>query len=56
MDCKEYQARMAETNNHKQGRSGGKCKVVSGPAAGVKQGNPTSAGGINRSARGTSQH
>lgn len=51
MKCGDYQARMAETNNFTQGRSGSKCKVVNGPAASSKAGNPTSGGGINRSTK-----
>ncbi len=52
MDCKDHQVRMDETNNHKQGRSGGKCKILAGPASGAKAGNPTSGGGINRATKG----
>lgn len=52
MDCKDRQVRMSETNNHKQGRSGSKCKVMNGPAASSKSGNPTSGGGINRATKG----
>lgn len=57
--CGEHEARSissSEKNNYKQGRSGSKCKINMGPAAGAKRGNPTSGGGINRSTRGTSQH
>lgn len=54
-NCGDREARMSETNNFKQGRSGSKCKVVMGPAAGKKPGNPTSGGGINRATKGTSQ-
>lgn len=51
-ECNERQVRMDEKNNHKQGRSGGKCKVMMGPAASAKAGNPTSGGGINRATKG----
>lgn len=54
-DCGEIQVPLKETNNFKQGRSDSKCKVVMGPAAGQKPGNPTSGGGINRATKGTSQ-
>lgn len=53
--CGDRQVRMDETNNFKQGRSDSKCKVLMGPAAGKKPGNPTSGGGINRSTKGTAQ-
>lgn len=55
MKCGEHEARMAETNHFKQGRSGSKCKINLGPAAGMKRGNPTSGGGINRPTKGTAQ-
>lgn len=55
-NCGDRQVRMDETNNYKQGRSGSKCKILMGPAAGKKPGNPTSGGGINRSTKGTAQH
>ena len=50
--CGEREARMAEKTNHNEGRSGSKCKVVDGPAAGAKKGNPTMGGGINRATKG----
>lgn len=50
--CGDREARMAEKNNHKEGRSDSKCKVVDGPAAGAKRGNPTMSGGINRATKG----
>ena len=55
-NCGDRQVRMDETNNHKQGRSDSKCKILMGPAAGKKPGNATSGGGINRSTKGTAQH
>lgn len=51
-NCGDREARMDEKNNHKEGRSDSKCKVVSGPAAGMKKGNPTTGGGINRATKG----
>lgn len=47
-DCGEIQVPLKETNNFKQGRSDSKCKVLTGPAAGKKPGNPTKSGGVNR--------
>ena len=38
-----------ETNNHKQGRSGGKVMTNSGPAVGSTSGNPTAGGAIHKS-------
>ncbi len=51
-NCGDHEARMTEKNNFKEGRSGSKCKVVDGPAAGAKKGNPTMGGGINRATKG----
>lgn len=42
-----------ETNNYKQGRTGGKVKTINGPAVGnTRQGNPTKKGGIFRPTKG----
>lgn len=43
--------RMKETNTQKQGRSGGKVPILSGPAKNPKH-NPTKSGGINRATKG----
>ena len=41
-----------ETNNHPQGRSGAKVKIVNGPAVGNTSGNPTKSGGIMEPTKG----
>lgn len=42
---------LKESNNHKQGRSGGRAKELSGPVKSVKH-NPTKSGGIFRAPKG----
>jgi len=44
-------AKMKETNSQKQGRSGGKVPILTGPAKSPKH-NPTKGGGINRATKG----
>jgi hypothetical protein len=52
----ERNAGIKEHSNYSQGRSGSKCEVKPGPAAGgSKSGNKTMSGGINRATKPTSQ-
>lgn len=41
-----------EVNNHKQGRTGSKVKIISGPAVGRTSGNPTKRGGVMTPTKG----
>lgn len=45
-------ARSKETNQHSQGRSGGKVPMKSGPAVGNTSGNKIKGGGITKPTRG----
>lgn len=45
-------ARMAEHDNYKQGRSGGKSPIMPGPNRSFTK-NPSASGGITRVTRGT---
>ena len=43
---------LKETNNHPQGKTGSKVKIVNGPAVGNTSGNATKKGGVMQPTRG----